>query len=233
MKAFRFTLFLVLLFSAFSCKVNKLPLDQILAQDKFECIRIGDQLYKINVNHYDSASYYDSPYQRYMLDNSNKPDGKLVIYDENGRIRRTLFYKGHKREGPDTWYYSDGQIMQEKEFVHDRLVSYKTYYPKRLMVDLELSDTLGIKKHFDEEGNLQFEKNYVTGAYKEWYPDGKVKVTGMQCPGECFTLQGPWNYYNESGKLDQIVFYPGTSDLNNWDSIYHYKGNKIVSIERK
>jgi antitoxin component YwqK of YwqJK toxin-antitoxin module len=233
MKVFRFILFLLVLISAFSCKVNKLTVDQMLAQDKFECVRIGDQLYEIKVNSYDSASYYDSPYQRYMLDNSNKPDGKLVIYDEKGRIRRTLFYKEHKREGPDTWYYADGQIMQEKEFVHDRLVSYKTFYPKRLMVDLELSDTLGIKKHYDEEGNLQFEKNYVTGAYKEWYPDGKVKVTGMQCPGECFSLFGPWNYYNESGKLDQIVFYPGTTDLNNWDSIYHYKGNKIVSIERK
>jgi antitoxin component YwqK of YwqJK toxin-antitoxin module len=233
MKAFFFFLNLLLLIGVDSCQSKKLSLNQMLSQDKFEPIKAGDQLYQISVDFYDTASFYDSPYQRYMLDKSNKPDGKFVVYDDKGRVRRTLFYKNQMREGLDTWYYPDGTIMQEKEFAHDRYKAYKTFYPKRHLVDTELSDTTGFKRHYDEAGNLVFEKNYITGAYKEWYPNGKIRATGLECPGECFALVGPWNYYTESGELEKIVFYSGTADLNNWDSIYHYQGDRIISIDKK
>jgi antitoxin component YwqK of YwqJK toxin-antitoxin module len=216
-----------------SCQTNKLSLDQMFSQDKFEPVKIGDQLYEIKVNYYDTVSAYDSPYQRYMSDNSNKPDGKLVVYDEAGRIRRTLFYKNHLREGTDTWFYPDGEVMQEKKFVNGHYTSYKTFYPKHHLVDTELDDTLGIKKHYDEQANLIFEKNYVTGAYKEWYPNGKIRVTGVECPRECFILQGPWRYYTQDGLLDEIVFFSETTDVNRWDSVYHYRKDQIVSVERK
>ncbi len=233
MKSFPAFIFPFLFLSFYSCQTNKLNKGQLPVQDKFEFTNIGSQIFEIRVDNYDTVSYYDSPYQRFMLDNSNKPDGKFVVKDEHGRVRRTLFYKNHKREGRDTWYYEDGQPMQEKEFVNDRYISYKTFYPKRLMIDTELSDTTGFLRHYDEEGNLIFEKNYLTGAYKEWYPDGSIRITGLECPGECFKLTGPWSYYQKKGILDRIVFYTETLDVNNWDSIYHYQGNNIVSIEKK
>ncbi|HXC07093.1 MAG TPA: hypothetical protein VNZ86_20175 [Bacteroidia bacterium] len=216
----------------FSCTVRKLSLEQMLTQDKFMISKSPEGISSITVNYYDSASYYDSPYQRYMLSGKDKPDGQFNVYDENGHLRRTLFYKNQQREGKDTWFYSDGQIMQEKIFVHDTYVSYKTYYPKRFLMDTELTDTLGVKRHWDEEGNLIYEKNYHTGEYKEWYPDGKVHIRGLECPGECFELQGPWYFYTHEGELDQIQFYHGTNDPEAWDSVYHYKGDKIISIDR-
>ncbi|MFI5151346.1 MAG: toxin-antitoxin system YwqK family antitoxin [Bacteroidia bacterium] len=215
-----------------SCSVNKLTLDQRLAQDKFTITKSDEGINSIVVNYYDSASYYDSPYQRYMMTNTDKPDGQFNVYDESGLLRRTLYYKNHLREGKDTWYYTDGQIMQEKMFVHDKYVSYKTYYPKRFLLDTQLTDTLGVKRHWDEEGNLIYEKNYHTGEYKEWYTNGKVHIRGLECPAECFQLQGPWYFYNPAGELEQIMFYHGVDDADAWDSIYHYQGDKIMSIDR-
>ena len=231
MKPFLKLFFLSL--ALFSCSANKLQRDSLPEQTVFQPLKTDAGTWTLTVSSYDTASSYDSPYQRYMIDNGNKPDGEFMVYDEKGKLRRTLFYKNHKREGKDTWFYADGQIMQEKLFVNDRYVSYKSFYPKRNMADTELDDTLGYKRHWDEEGNLVFEKNYRTGAYKEWYPNGKIRASGIECPGECFSLEGPWKYYDTKGNLDQIIFYKGTSDPNDWDSIYHYRGNQVTSIERK
>jgi antitoxin component YwqK of YwqJK toxin-antitoxin module len=187
----------------------------------------------LQVSNYDTVSFYESPYQKYMLDRSDKPDGKFIVYDENNRIRRTLYYKNHKREGKDIWYYSDGQEMQEKNFVHDHYVSYRLYYPSKHLIDTELKDTLGYKKHWDEEGHLIYEKNYVTGEFKQWYPNGMIQCKGQECPGECYALKGPWYYYDTAGNLTKIIFYGQTVDEQEWDSIYHYSGNRIISVERK
>jgi antitoxin component YwqK of YwqJK toxin-antitoxin module len=231
MKTCLFYLPVFLLYSLTSCKTNKIS-ETAITEEKFEYIQLGDHLYSITVRNYDSVSFYESPYQRYMFEN-NKPDGKFVVYDEHNRIRRVLFYSNHKREGADTWFYKDGQIMQEKIFVNDRTLSYKSYYPQSQQINTILTDTLGYKRHFDEKGYLIFEKNYVTGTYKEWFSDGRIRATGTECPGECFTLHGPWYFYSDAGKLERIAFYSDTTDSDNWDSVYHYQGNKIVSIERK
>ena len=149
--------------------MNRPANNQMLEQDKFQYTKIADSTFALAVNFYDTVSYYDSPYQRYMLDNYNKPDGKFIVKDEKGLTRRVLHYKNHKREGMDTWYYDNGQIMQEKLFVDDKYVSYKSFYPNRRMIDTELTDTLGFKRHWDEEGNIVYEKNYRTGEFKQWY----------------------------------------------------------------
>lgn len=227
------SLFILIVFSFFSCSMNRPANNQMLEQDKFQYTKIADSTFALAVNFYDTVSYYDSPYQRYMLDNYNKPDGKFIVKDEKGLTRRVLHYKNHKREGMDTWYYDNGQIMQEKLFVDDKYVSYKSFYPNRRMIDTELTDTLGFKRHWDEEGNIVYEKNYRTGEFKQWYSNGKLQSKGQECPKECFTLQGPWYYYTPAGKLDQIIFYHGSIDADDWDSIYHYNGDKISYIERK
>ncbi len=229
-----FSFCLILLASClFSCSINKLSINQIPAQNNFQYTQTGDSTYAISVNYYDTVSYYESQYQDYMLDNSNKPEGKFIVKDSKGRIRRTLSYKNHKREGLDTWYDAKGQISQEKLFVNDRLVSYKLFYPNIRMLDTELTDTMGYKRHWDEEGHLIYEKNFRTGEFKEWYPNGKLETKGQECPGESFCLIGPWSYYTNEEKLDQIIFYHGSADANDWDSIYHYQGNQISSVERK
>jgi hypothetical protein len=225
--------FLVSLYLIPACKLNQASREKMLSQKDFPMTRADESTCIIRVNYYDTASYYDSPYQRFMLDNSTKPDGKLIVTDEQGMTRRTLYYKNHMRNGMDTWYYPNGDIMQQKNFVNNRFVSYKTFYPKRGLLETALDDTLGFMKKWDEMGNLIYEKNYVTGEFKQWDNDGKLRVKGVECPGECFTMQGPWYYYTPDEKLDQIVFYHGDTDPTAWDSIYHYSGNKVVSVERK
>jgi antitoxin component YwqK of YwqJK toxin-antitoxin module len=218
--------------SVSSCKISWLKREPTVVQSQFPISALDASTNAIHVGNYDTVSYFESPYQNFMLNSKDKPDGKFIVYDEKDRIRRTLTYKNHLREGIDTWFYEDGQVMQEKRFVHDKYVSYKTYYPNHHLLETEVNDTLGFKKHWDEQGILVSEKNYVTGYYKEWYANGKPSSEGLECPGECFTLLGPWKYYDQSGHLLQIVFYRGLTDYNAWDSIYHYQGNKIVSIER-
>jgi antitoxin component YwqK of YwqJK toxin-antitoxin module len=228
-----FSFTLLLTFGIISCTSLKQNTDSEAPQDSFKFTKTSDSTCVLQVNNYDTVSFYESPYQKYMLNNSDKPDGKFIVCDENNRTRRTLYYKNHKREGKDTWFYNDGQIMQEKYFIHDRYVSYRLYYPKKHLIDTELKDTLGYKKRWDEEGHLIYEKNYVTGAFKQWYASGMIKSKGQECPGECFSLKGPWYYYNTAGSLTKIVFYAEAVDEQGWDSIYNYLGNRIVSIERK
>jgi hypothetical protein len=225
--------FIIYLLGVTSCSVKHLSLDTMLAQNQFPITRIDGSTYSIQVNYYDTASYYDSPYQRFMQDNSNKPDGKLIVTDEHGIIRRTLFYQNHLRNGMDTWYYSNGDVMQEKKFVNSHYVSYRTFYPKRGILESALDDTLGYKKKWDAAGNLIYEKNYVTGEFKQWDNNGNLLIKGMECPGECYTMMGPWYYYSANDVLDKIVFYHGDTDPAAWDSIYHYRGNTISYRERK
>jgi antitoxin component YwqK of YwqJK toxin-antitoxin module len=224
---------LFLMICLLACSAHKPGPAQILSQDKFQYTKTADSTFSLKVNFYDQVSDYDSPYQQFMLNNDDKPDGKFVVTDENDHTRRVLHYKKHKREGMDTWYYADGQIMQQKLFVNNQFVSYKSYYPNRRMTDTELTDTLGFKRHWDEDGHLVYEKNYRTGEFKHWYSDGKLQIKGQECPKECFTYQGPWYFYTETEKLDQIIFYHGSPDADAWDSIYHYDGDRVAYTERK
>jgi antitoxin component YwqK of YwqJK toxin-antitoxin module len=217
----------------FSCTPLKMISESWSPQASFPISRLDDTSAFIKVLNYDTVSFYDSPYQTYMLNNSDKPDGRFIVYDESNTIRRILHYKNHKREGKDTWFYADGNNMQEKIFVHDRYTSYKLYFLSPHVIDTELSDTLGYKKSWNTSGQLIYEKNYQTGSFKEWYSNGKLKLTGMECPGECYAFKGPWSYYSTEGKLDEIIFYGFTQDQDSWDSIYHYKGNNIQYVERK
>jgi antitoxin component YwqK of YwqJK toxin-antitoxin module len=217
----------------YSCSSLKIAGGAVTNQTSFQVNRLDDTSSSIKVYNYDTVSFYESPYQKFMLNNSDKPDGRFIVYDESNKVRRILHYKYHKREGKDIWLYPDGSIMQEKNFVHDRYVSYTLYFLSPHIIDTELSDTLGYKRSWDTGGHLIYEKNYQTGEFKEWYANGKLKLKGMECPGECYALKGPWSYYNTDGKLDQIVFYGDTQDPDGWDAIYHYKGNEIQYVERK
>jgi antitoxin component YwqK of YwqJK toxin-antitoxin module len=37
--------------------------------------------------------------------------GTLKIYDEEGHIKADIEYRNNKQDGPETWYYSDGSVM--------------------------------------------------------------------------------------------------------------------------
>lgn len=65
---------------------------------------------------------------------------------------------------------------------------------------------------------IQYE-GCLLGPFKEYYPDGKIKVEGnftsnpsndysnLRLRGLCSMREGSWNYYNESGKLQTIETY--------------------------
>lgn len=65
---------------------------------------------------------------------------------------------------------------------------------------------------------IQYE-GCLVGSFKEYYPDGKIKVEGnfrnnessdwsnLRLRGLCSIREGKWNYYNDAGKLTLIETY--------------------------
>lgn len=165
--------------------------------------RIGDELYEMIVPGYDSLSNTDNAFQDYYYNTENKPDGKLIVKNEYGKVVRECFYKDGKM-GEEWWWYSSG----EKEWYGDwgyvnELRIYTRWYKNGQKKSEQ--DSTGKNSFWYEDGMLKKTiepdaSNKSCKYIKAWYRNGKPEFEGMECGGK---KTGSWKLFNENGTLKE------------------------------
>lgn len=120
---------------------------------------------------------------------SCKKDIEIVReMDEEGnlKVEYQRRIKDFAKQGWFKFYYPDGKIFEEAEYVENELH--------------------GTRKLFHENGNIQAEETYVQGnfegPYKAYFPNGNPLREGQY---RANSMDGDWKYYYETGQLKEIV----------------------------
>ena len=184
--------------------------------------------YKTTVKGFDSLSRMESCFLGWMNTGKSKPNGELLVYDENGKKRRLAIYKGGIRVGKHLEWYSTGELFSETIWETDLYFTTKAYYKSGKISHTAVNGNRDNAVYTDyyENGKVKsvtnyaehFEKNYYEmgqiksekidnkRTYKEWYQNGKVKVTGLLDEG-AFGRIGKWLFYDDKGKLVRELIY--------------------------
>src|SRR5215510_16447011 len=90
--------------------------------------KIADGQYKTTITHYDSLDASENCFKAWMNSGRGKPDGQLIVLDENGKKRRLAIYKGGIRVGKHLEWYSTGELYSETNWETDMYFNSKRYY---------------------------------------------------------------------------------------------------------
>lgn len=131
---------------------------------------------------------------------TNWKDGKKhgpfrSYHEKGGHIDKEGEYIDGLREGQWKWYNSNGEIVWDKPFVHDKVHGVeKQYY-----------------NDWDDRNNPQplaaqtaYEEGVEHGECVKYWPDGKVSSRGQYEHGE---REGVWNHYYSTGKPMKVSVY--------------------------
>ena len=184
--------------------------------------------YRTKVIGFDSLSRMESCFLGWMNTGKGKPNGTLLVFDENGKKRRLAIYKGGIRTGKHLEWYPTSELYSETIWETDLYFTTKAYYKTGKISHTSVNGNRdnAIYTDYYENGKVKslinsaerFEKNYYeTGQtksekfdskrkYKEWHPNGKVKVTGSLDEG-AFGRVGKWLFYDDKGKLVRELIY--------------------------
>jgi len=90
-----------------------------------------------------------------------KPEGKFSFFDSSGKLEKIYFMKEGKKEGPETWYYTDtGQKKREFSWVMNEIHGLvQTWYPNGKM-----------------ESKKEMSHNQKQGVATCWYTDGHLMM---------------------------------------------------------
>lgn len=138
---------------------------------------------------------------------SNKLDGEVKSYYEDGKLYGTRFYSNGLKTGRHTYLHPNGKLKLEHNFVNDTLEGlYQTFYTNGKVEEsfiYLMGKENGIYKYFYENGQLWTEKEYKNGLL--------MNVIGsydnMGNPREKGTIKdgsGTVIYYTEDGKVYSV-----------------------------
>jgi antitoxin component YwqK of YwqJK toxin-antitoxin module len=147
----------------------------------------------------------------------NKPNSKLSMvkmYFENEALMSEGCYWDQKKDSIWINYNERGELVSAESYVDDKLNGKKIIY--------YLNDQLEAGKM-----NMLSVTNYVNdlkdGAYKEFHPTGKVKMTGNYAGGERI---GEWVEYYNTGQVMTRVRY-NRDVLHGWAYYYDKNGTQL------
>jgi antitoxin component YwqK of YwqJK toxin-antitoxin module len=199
--------------------------------------RKGYVVERERINRYDSDSLPHGKWKWFYADNEELlrmegtfkhglKDGYFKEYDREGNLlTATKFVNGEKQEMAEelmtldvrTDYYPDGSVKVIGTYNKEGIPE-------------------GVRREYNESG--QVEKAYVfrkgviigegvftdagekEGLWKEYYPDGKLKATGVYNKDE---REGVWKFYYPSGQLEQVGAYLNGEPDSVW-KWYHANG---------
>ncbi|MEP2023823.1 MAG: hypothetical protein ABJH98_13995 [Reichenbachiella sp.] len=139
------------------------------------------------------------------LNKSGKSDSLWVYYFETGEKMAEGYFKNGLKTGPWKYFYKNGKVSAEGGYEKGQtLGNWIYYYPDgaKSAEGLQKNGTKdGYWKMFYESGETKGvgEFDEGTGAYKEYYISGNLKVTGQFKGDYNF---GKWTYYDEEGNIE-------------------------------
>jgi len=163
--------------------------------------------WKNNRNIQDFKRYYDNGQvsQQFVFNQTGKRDGKQTYFYENGQVMIDANIKEGKKEHVKE-YYEDGSLKADKAYVDGKLdtENTKVYEPKTPIVKKEDDGVVKVVKVKEDEGtNIgTFDGNGVHKIYnmnKQISKDGLFKNYRL--------MDGLWYKYDENGILISIEKY--------------------------
>lgn len=139
------------------------------------------------------------------LNKAGKSDSLWVYYFETGEKQAEGYFKQGLKTGPWKYFYKNGKVSAEGGYEKGQTLGNWIYYYPDGAKSAEGLQKNGIKdgywKMFYESGQTKGvgEFDEGTGAYKEYYISGNLKVTG-QFVGDVNV--GDWTYYDEEGNVE-------------------------------
>jgi len=206
---------------------------KLYAQDgqsdsNYKIEKISDGKFKTIISGFDSLSRMECCFLGWMNSGKGKPDGELLVYDENGKKRRLAIYRGGIRVGKHLEWYATGELGSETIWETDLYFNSKSYfksgkilatavngnrdnavytsYYENGKVESVTDYSAHIQKTYYDNGQVKTDKSDTKKTYTEWHRNGKVKLTGSLEEGAWGRI-GKWSYYDEKGKLIRELFY--------------------------
>jgi antitoxin component YwqK of YwqJK toxin-antitoxin module len=173
---------------------------------QFEISKIEEGLFELIVINYDSVSNLKSGLNDFYYNSADKPNGRLLVKNEENKIVRECEYLNGKM-GIDKWWHSSG----EKEWFGDwnftnNLKSYVRWYKNGIVKSEQ--DSTGLSAQYYENGQKKIERGFINGKlegdYFSWFENGKMKERGRYKGGE---KTGRWFYFNNDGSLKEEKIY--------------------------
>lgn len=144
------------------------------------------------------------------LNKSGKSDSLWVYYFETGEKMAEGYFKNGLKTGPWKYFYKNGKVSAEGGYDKgETLGNWIYYYPNgaKSAEGLQKNGSKdGYWKMFYESGETKGvgEFDEGTGAYKEYYISGNLKVSG-QFKGDY--NYGKWTYYDEEGNIEGTALF--------------------------
>jgi antitoxin component YwqK of YwqJK toxin-antitoxin module len=131
---------------------------------------------------------------------------------ENGQMER-CFKAKTDRKGTLEVYYFDGMLLSRVEWINGESRKWEDfYYSGQKEFEEEFDNSMDYylyMRFYYEDGKPQvlfelLDEKERTYTYKEFYPNGQVKESGMKVQNASindYQMDGTWKYYDENGKL--------------------------------
>ena len=146
--------------------------------------------------------------ERYIKNTAtNQKEGKSELFDENGELLETAFYRNGQLHGERTLYHVNGTIQAIEPYENGIFKGiFKAFYENE---QLELTGKYvdgtmnGEWKRYYDSGELMeivtFVENEENGPFIEYYKNGKPKATGAYLGGD--NEHGELKLFDENGEL--------------------------------
>lgn len=159
---------------------------------------------------------YESGHIKAVID--HKPNSKLSIvklYFENEEIMAEGRYWDQKKDSIWTNYNERGELVSVESYENDKLNGKKINYYLNDQLEAGTLNVLSVANFIDDVRD---------GAYKEFFPNGKLKISGIYVKG---ARTGEWLEYYNTGQLMSRSRYK--SDLLHGWSFYYDKNGAELS----
>lgn len=158
---------------------------------------------------------YESGVLKAVIDNKpNSNQSTVKLYFENEALMADGFYRNQKKDSIWMNYNERGELVSLESYKNDKLNGKKINY--YLMDQLETGELhiLSVTNYRDDIRD---------GAFKEYYPNGKMKMSGNYVNG---LRTGDWLEYYSTGKEMSRVRYKADF-LHGWSYFYDKNGAQV------
>lgn len=160
---------------------------------------------------------------------NSKPVGEWIFYFENGNPHMKGIYE--KKDSVYWYYYYEKGTLRNEGVIQNNVKQgvWKYYYENGQLkaegfYDKNIKDQNW--KYYYEDGILKANATYANGrgSYTEYYPSGKIKVTG---PTYKNVGEGIWTYYHKNGNIEAKGY--ESNGVKNGIWTYYYPNGQIKS----